>query len=81
MKIDILQELFYLFLPWLIIFAMFWGLSRLINWARHRKAGAFVFGMMVQMFLPDPNVQQTIHMVQEVKKRTNKEHDESGDPK
>lgn len=75
---DILQELFFIYLPWFIVLVIFWGFSRLINWAKHRKVGAFVFGIMVQMFLPDPKVEHTIHMVQEVKKGTNKKQNENG---
>lgn len=37
------------------------------RWARKRKGAAMAFGMLVQMFLPDPKVQQTIEIVTESK--------------
>ena len=37
------------------------------KWARKRKGAAMAFGMLVQMFLPDPKVQQTIEIVTESK--------------
>jgi hypothetical protein len=81
MKIDTVLEVYHLYLPWLILLVIFWVFSRLVYWAKNRKAVAFVFGVMMQMFLPDPNVEQTIHMVQEVKKSAKKEQDENAEPK
>jgi hypothetical protein len=37
------------------------------RWARKQKGIAMAFGMLVQMFLPDPKVQQTIEIVTESK--------------
>ena len=37
------------------------------RWARKQKGAAMAFGMLVQMFLPDPKVQQTIEIVMESK--------------
>jgi hypothetical protein len=37
------------------------------RWARKRKGAAMAFGMLVQIFLPDPKVQQTIEIVTESK--------------
>ena len=38
------------------------------RWARKQKGAAMAFGMLVQMFLPDPKVQQTIEIVTESKR-------------
>ena len=38
------------------------------RWARNQKGAAMAFGMLVQMFLPDSKVQQTIEIVVESKK-------------
>ena len=38
------------------------------KWAKKQKGAAMAFGMLVQMFLPDPKVEQTIEMVVESKK-------------
>ncbi len=43
--------------------------SKLFSWARNMKAGAIVFGALVQMFMPDPYVERTIKVVQEDKKQ------------
>lgn len=45
------------------------------RWARKRKGAAMAFGMLVQMFLPDPKVQQTIEIVSE-SKQEQKSHSE-----
>ena len=37
------------------------------RWARKKKGAAMAFGMLVQMLLPDPKVQQTIEIVTESK--------------
>ncbi|MDO6567301.1 hypothetical protein Q4561_09550 [Alteromonas sp. 1_MG-2023] len=43
-------------------------------WARKQKGAAIVFGMLMQMILPDPKVQHTIEMVVESKQeKTGKE--------
>ena len=34
--------------------------SKLFSWARNRKAGAIVFGALMQMFMPDPYVERTL---------------------
>jgi hypothetical protein len=79
-----MENLFYLFLaPWLffVVFAIIacW----LIKFARKRKGIAIAFGIFVQMFTPDPLVEQTIKMVQ-VDKRVvtqKKKQNQSGDRK
>lgn len=60
-----MENLFYLMIaPWLffVVFAIIacW----LIKFARKRKGIAIAFGIFVQMFAPDPLVEQTIKMVQ-----------------
>jgi len=53
----------------------------LIKFARKRKGIAIAFGIFVQMFAPDPLVEQTIKMVQ-VDKRVvtqKKKQNQSGD--
>jgi hypothetical protein len=35
----------------------------MIDWARHKQAGAIASGLFFQMFLPDPKAQVTIEMV------------------
>lgn len=49
-------------------FAVILGFFYLMyRWARKQKGAAMAFGMLVQMFLPDPKVQQTIEIVSESK--------------
>ena len=60
-----MKNLFYLMLaPWLcfVVFAII--ACCLIKFARKRKGIAIAFGIFVQMFSPDPLVEQTIKMVQ-----------------
>ena len=60
-----MENLFYLMLaPWLffVVFAII--ACCLVKFARKRKGIAVAFGIFVQMFSPDPLVEQTIKMVQ-----------------
>ena len=60
-----MQDLFYLMLaPWLFFAVLAIIASWLLKLARKRKGIAFAFGVFVQMFTPDPLVEQTIKMVQ-----------------
>jgi len=54
--------------PWGIFLLLICVGGQMYSWARKRKSAAFAFGMAVQMFLPDPNVQKTIEIVTEQKK-------------
>jgi hypothetical protein len=68
-----------LVLAWCAVFYLFW---RAIAWAKQRKTGAYVFGALVQMLLPDPNVAKTIAIVEQQKKKTVKQQQqESGEDK
>jgi hypothetical protein len=55
-----LHTLFQGILPWLLFIAFILICLKMNNWARHKKAGAIAFGLLVQMFLPSPKVQATI---------------------
>jgi hypothetical protein len=50
--------------PWLIFIIFALMASWLIKQAKKRRGIAFAFGVFVQMFAPDPLVEQTIKMVQ-----------------
>lgn len=74
------DELIQLFTPWLVLAGLAFTFIRLYLWARNKKSGAFIFGMLIQMMMPDPYAERTIQVVQEEKKATRKEQDENGDP-
>jgi len=60
-----MENLFYLMLaPWLFFVVLALIASWLLKLAKKRKGIAFAFGVFVQMFIPDPMVEQTIKMVQ-----------------
>ena len=60
-----MDNLFYLMLaPWLFFVVLALIASWLLKLAKKRKGIAFAFGVFVQMFMPDPLVEQTIKMVQ-----------------
>ncbi|KGJ94959.1 hypothetical protein [Colwellia psychrerythraea] len=60
-----MQDLFYLMLaPWLFFVVLAIAACWLLKLAKKRKGIAFAFGVFVQMFSPDPMVEQTIKMVQ-----------------
>ncbi|NVK58238.1 MAG: hypothetical protein HWE26_21830 [Alteromonadaceae bacterium] len=75
----------HIYLPLLVslVFAFLIGFFVLMyRWARKQKGAAMAFGMMVQMFLPDPKAQQTIEHVIEVKQKESKKSQQSqGDKK
>ena len=60
-----MENLFYLMLaPWLVFVVLAVIACWLLQLAKKRKGIAFAFGVFVQMFSPDPMVEQTIKMVQ-----------------
>jgi len=60
-----MEDLFYLMLaPWLLFVVLAITACWLLKLAKKRKGIAFAFGVFVQMFSPDPMVEQTIKMVQ-----------------
>lgn len=60
-----MENFFYLLLaPWLFFAVLAIIACWLLKLARKRKGIAIAFGVFVQMFTPDPMVEQTIKMVQ-----------------
>lgn len=53
-----------LVLCWCVVFIVFWQLTK---WAKQRKSGAYVFGALVQMLLPDPQINKTIEVIEQQK--------------
>ena len=69
-----MEKMFFLMLaPWLVFIVLAIIASLLLKFAKKRKGIAFAFGVLVQMFVPDPLVEQTIKVVQ-VEKRVVKEN-------
>jgi hypothetical protein len=65
-----MENSYNLFLPLLVclgFIALLGFFCLLYKWARTHKGAAMAFGMFVQIFLPDPKVQQTIEIVSESK--------------
>lgn len=56
--------LFILLTPWLVFVVLAIIACWLVKLAKKRKGIALAFGVFVQMFTPDPMVEQTIKMVQ-----------------
>ena len=76
----LLDDLFLIYLPWIVFAAVIFTFVRLFKWARNKKTGAFIFAAFIQMLMPDPYAERTIQVVQEEKKAVKKEQDENGDP-
>ena len=76
-----LHTLFQAILPWLLFMAFILICLKMIDWARHRKAGAIAFDLFFQVFLPDPKAQVTIEMVVELKQEVKKQQDGDKKPK
>ncbi len=47
--------------------------------AKKRKGVAMAFGMMAQMFLPDPQVEKTIETIISAKRNVNEQEDQKDD--
>ncbi|MCC2618002.1 hypothetical protein LJ739_17240 [Aestuariibacter halophilus] len=62
-----LQDVLLPLLVWLGFVVVIGFFALMYRWARAQKGAAMAFGMFVQMFLPDPNVQKTIAIVVEAK--------------
>ena len=76
-----MEDLFYLMLaPWLFFVVLALIANWLLKLAKKRKGIAFAFGVFVQMFIPDPMVEQTIKMIQ-VDERVVKRKDGQGNNK
>jgi hypothetical protein len=74
------DELFQLYLPWIVLAGIIFTFIRLFKWARNKKTGAFIFAALIQMMMPDPYAERTIQVVQEEKQDIKKGQDENGDP-
>ena len=74
------DELIQMYTPWIALLGVIFTFIRLYKWTRNKKTGAFIFGMLVQMIMPDPFAERTIEVVQQEKKATKKERDETGEP-
>ena len=75
-----LDELMQIYLPWIVFAGIIFTFALLFKWARNKKTGALIFGVLIQMIMPDPYAERTITVVQEERKATKKEQDENGDP-
>lgn len=73
-------ELGFLMLPWAAFMGLIILFSKLVGWAKNRKNSAVALAVLVQMFLPDPNVEKTIEIVAEAKQEVKKQQDENGEP-
>lgn len=56
--------LFLMLAPWLVFIVLAIIACWLLKMAKKRRGIAIAFGIFVQMFSPDPMVEQTIKMVQ-----------------
>ncbi|MBV1909041.1 MAG: hypothetical protein KUG78_06935 [Kangiellaceae bacterium] len=73
-----LYSLFVTYLPWIAIAVLILVFGKLLFWAKNKKTGAIVFGVLIQMIMPEPYAERTIKVVQEEKK-VSKEKEQEGD--
>lgn len=67
-------------MPWFVLLIFILLSFQMIDWARHRKAGAIAFGLFVQIFLPDPKAQITIEAIVERKQEVKKQQAGDAEP-
>lgn len=77
---DKLDEIVYALLPWISLLVVIGFFSKLTGWARKRKGAAIAIGLLVQMFIPDPKVQETIQVIVKQKQQQVKKQLENGEP-
>lgn len=75
-----LDKLFEIYQPWIAFLGIIFTFTRIYQWARNQKTGALIIGLLVQMILPDPKVEQTIEIIQQ-EKPENKQSQRSKDDK
>ncbi|WP_394228535.1 hypothetical protein [Pseudoalteromonas spongiae] len=68
--------LFVLVFVWAFLLFLFW---KMVGWAKKRKTGAYVFGALVHMVLPDPKIEQTIAIVMQQKEQKAEASDEQSE--
>lgn len=68
--------LFVLVFVWAFFIFLLW---KMVGWAKKRKTGAYVFGALVHMVLPDPKIEQTIAIVKQQKEQKAEASDEQNE--
>ncbi len=61
--------------PWLVFIVLALVAILLLKFAKKRRGVAIAFGILVQMFSPDPLVERTIETVIVEKRQIRKQHD------
>jgi len=76
---DYYYEFFIVLLPWFsfVFFAL--CAKKLLKYAEKRKGIAVAFGVLVQMLLPDPQIEKTIETVIITERRVEKEQEDESD--
>ncbi len=74
---DYYYSIFIIFTPWLSFILLALLAKKLLSSANKRKGVAVAFGVLVQMFLPDPQVEKTIETIIVEKREINTRENES----
>lgn len=69
---DILQEIYLPLIMWSAFVCLVLLFVILYRWAKKQKGAALAVGLFIQMFLPNPSIQQTIEWVSESKAKSTK---------
>ncbi|GLX77272.1 hypothetical protein tinsulaeT_06120 [Thalassotalea insulae] len=70
------------FLPWCVFIILALIAKKLLHLAKKRRGLAMAFGVLVQMLLPDPQVQKTIETVVVQKRKVDgSEQEDQGNDK
>ena len=77
---DVLMSILAVVWPWLLFVVFILLCIKLVSWARQRRTSAIAFGVVVQMFIPDPKAQITIEAIAERKQQVKKQQDENSGP-
>jgi len=64
---EIFLEQIQMFSPWVFLISITLIFIKLLSWAKNRKTGILIIGLLMQMFLPDPYVE--VKVVQQDKQK------------
>ena len=74
---DILTDLFRLLLPWVIFTSFILIFAKLLKMAKQGNRSVIAFGFMVQIFLPNINVERRIDVLVKQEQEARKKNNES----
>ena len=74
-----IREAYLPLLVWLFVICLMGIFIKMYGWAKKQKGVAMAFGILVQIFLPDPKAQATIEFIAESKQEKRNKSEQADD--